>query len=133
MEVVNDNFFNVLAQFKQHLANASFVALDLELTGLRTDKSGKASRYDLVSDRFDKTKLSVTSFIPIQCGLCLFETNPNNDAVTVRAFNFNLFQKPTHGIGDSPFFCQPSSLDFLRSNGFDFNRWIHKGNTVDSK
>jgi len=45
---------------------------------------------------------------------------------TARAFNFALFPHPYQNL-DKRFVCQSSSILFLASHNFDFNKFVYKG------
>lgn len=74
MEVLNNNFAQLLPQVLEDIRNSDFVAIDLELTGLSTgDREVKIASYDNVQHRYTKLVEGAGDFVPNQFGLCTFK------------------------------------------------------------
>jgi CAF1 family ribonuclease len=147
MDVTMHNFWDALDIFKQHLPTASFVAFDLEFTGLGTDLS---SQLDKPERRYEMSREVATEYPPCQFGLAIFrpapvlgDAFPEGDRLAtweVLPFNFNLFPKAVYQsnskqfpMRDAVFSMQSSSAEFLYRNHFDFNKmfghsvsWLRK-------
>jgi poly(A)-specific ribonuclease len=67
---------------------------------------------------------SSRAFVVNQFGLSAYVWE--GGAYRPRTFNFYIFPRPFEGA-DKRFVCQASSLDFLASCGFDFNKAIYDG------
>ena len=69
--------------------------------------------------------------MPIQYGICLFNKNSINGNILAKPYNFYIypFSKDFKysNITDKRFLCQTSALAFLKSNSFDFNKWLIDG------
>ncbi|XP_064601718.1 poly(A)-specific ribonuclease PARN-like [Liolophura sinensis] len=64
----------------------------------------------------------------LQVGLCTFKFDRSKNRYEVKPFNFNVFPKPMFKQApDTRFLCQSSSIDFLASHGFDFNKAFKEG------
>jgi hypothetical protein len=130
MEVTRDNFATVYPKFKELLATCKFLSFDEEMTGIWATGDGmQQKRDDTPQIRYSKMIDVATKYSIIQFGVCLFHEAVDGSSWTATPYNFYLF--PNTG-GD--LVMSPSSIDFLRKNGMDFNMWIGKGITfVDEK
>lgn len=83
---------------------------------------------DELSTRYSKLKSCVQEFTIIQYGVCAFKKNKVTGDYVAKPFNFYIFGADTHDIQSRRIFsATPSSLSFLRSNKFDFNKLIEQG------
>uniref|UniRef100_A0A8C2F2F4 Poly(A)-specific ribonuclease PARN n=1 Tax=Cyprinus carpio TaxID=7962 RepID=A0A8C2F2F4_CYPCA len=68
------------------------------------------------------------NFLLFQFGVCTFRYDQNQSTYVTKAFNFYIFPKPfSRTSPDIKFICQSSSIDFLASQGFDFNKVFRSG------
>eukprot|EP00927_Polykrikos_kofoidii_P078209 TRINITY_DN75053_c0_g1_i1.p1 TRINITY_DN75053_c0_g1~~TRINITY_DN75053_c0_g1_i1.p1 ORF type:complete len:577 (-),score=86.53 TRINITY_DN75053_c0_g1_i1:172-1902(-) len=143
MDVDRDNFEDALVLFEKHLPQATFVSIDLEMTGISGPPATKSSGGDTPTETYAKGRSIVEQpYSIIQVGICLFEENLNTPGkFDCRPFNVYVFPRPVNErdsdgkqIKTQPFIgVSTSSMTFLASNGMDFNRWIAKGvNFTDS-
>ncbi|KAI3424112.1 hypothetical protein D9Q98_009473 [Chlorella vulgaris] len=124
MEVTRHNFKEVLPLVKQALADCQFYAIDCEMTGLFLEDN-KAGPLDDIEERYsEQTLASSRAFVINQFGLSAFVWE--GGAYRPRTFNFYLFPRPSEG-SDKRFVCQSSSIEFLASCNFDFNKVIYDG------
>ncbi|XP_063901740.1 target of EGR1 protein 1-like isoform X1 [Zophobas morio] len=100
----------------QLVAKASFVAVDLELSGLGDLKSLK---HPNLEDRYRLLSLTAKSRAIVSLGLSFFCPLDVND---FQVYSFNILT----ACQDS-YTVDPSSLQFLADNGFDFNKQISEG------
>lgn len=103
------------------------MVIDTEFTGLINGRD--VSIFDTPQEYYTTLLNGASDFLLIQYGLCAFywddlEKNYKNDA-----YNFYLFPRGRPGP-EKMFLCQSSSLDFLASQGFDFNKLIKEGNVL---
>jgi poly(A)-specific ribonuclease len=130
MDVTNKTLRKLFPAIKAAIAEADFIAIDCELTGLNGAQSfDKLEFLDSIQDRYLKVRTSATSFQLIQFGLCTFQWSSFHRAYVAKPFNAYIFPKPSSSsLGFNPtFLCQASSLQFLRTHKFDFNAWINDG------
>ncbi len=81
-----------------------------------------------MQERYDKVRDSVRQFLLVQFGLCTFHYDEAADKYTNRAFNFYVWPRPyARSAPDPRFLCQTSSIDFLVSQDFDFNKLFKTG------
>uniref|UniRef100_A0A673W9H2 Poly(A)-specific ribonuclease PARN n=1 Tax=Salmo trutta TaxID=8032 RepID=A0A673W9H2_SALTR len=67
-------------------------------------------------------------FLLFQFGLCTFTYDQAESNYVIKTFNFYIFPKPFNRTSpDTKFICQSSSIDFLASQGFDFNKVFRHG------
>ncbi|XP_047388705.1 poly(A)-specific ribonuclease PARN isoform X4 [Sciurus carolinensis] len=67
-------------------------------------------------------------FLLFQFGLCTFKYDYTDSKYVTKSFNFYVFPKPfNRSSPDVKFVCQSSSIDFLASQGFDFNKVFRNG------
>ncbi|XP_040134211.1 poly(A)-specific ribonuclease PARN isoform X3 [Ictidomys tridecemlineatus] len=67
-------------------------------------------------------------FLLFQFGLCTFKYDYTDSKYVTKSFNFYVFPKPfSRSSPDVKFVCQSSSIDFLASQGFDFNKVFRNG------
>ncbi|KAI7892470.1 ribonuclease H-like domain-containing protein [Mucor mucedo] len=127
MEVLKSNFEVNLPLIEEALSNADFIAIDTEFTGLTTpDVSFQNS--DELPVRYSKIKNCVQEFTIIQYGVCAFKKNTDTGDYIAKPFNFYIFGADTNEVQSRRIFsATPSSLTFLRSNQFDFNKLIEEG------
>ncbi|GAB4813292.1 hypothetical protein N2152v2_000338 [Parachlorella kessleri] len=121
--VTRSNFAAALPLVRQALAECQFFALDCEMTGLfAEDRQG--AYLDDIQDRYQEMATSASRFVITQFGLSAFAWE--GGSYSARTFNFYTFPRPFEGY-DRRFVSQASSLEFLASCGFDFNKFIHEG------
>ncbi|KAI8368604.1 ribonuclease H-like domain-containing protein [Choanephora cucurbitarum] len=126
MEVLKSDFEAKLPLIEQALIEADFIAIDTEFTGLTTPDVQFQTTDDL-NTRYHKLKHCVQEFTIIQYGVCAFKRTATGD-FEAKPFNFYIFGADTHDIQSRRVFsATPSSLSFLRSNKFDFNKLIEEG------
>lgn len=76
--------------------------------------------------RYRKLVYNAQQFLISQFGLSFFIWQPETSSYVSKTFNFFIFPRPFQDF-DRRFMCQASSLDFLASQGFDFNKFIYDG------
>lgn len=141
MDVDTDNFEEAVAQLEQHLPRATYVAVDLEMTGISGGPDTQGMRGDVPQVRYTKCATVVEQPLQIvQIGLCLFEdvsdigavTAPSCVEIACRPFNTFIFPRPVVerevGVETDPYIGVSSgTLLWLRDQGLDIDRWVSKG------
>uniref|UniRef100_A0AAX7VEE2 Poly(A)-specific ribonuclease PARN n=1 Tax=Astatotilapia calliptera TaxID=8154 RepID=A0AAX7VEE2_ASTCA len=119
MEVTRKNYKDCLNTVYSAIEEADFLAIDGEFSGISDGPNVSALTNGLDTPEERYTKLKKVSnelklfLLPISL-LCRYITKP---------FNFYIFPKPFNRTSpDIKFICQSSSIDFLASQGFDFNK-----------
>ncbi|XP_033630492.1 poly(A)-specific ribonuclease PARN-like [Asterias rubens] len=126
MEVTKKNFKEVLKKLPSILNGASFIAIDGEFTGLHHEV--RPSPYDTPEERYDKLRKGSMDFLLMQFGMCVFKYEKQKSRYVVHPFNFYVFPHPvSNRKPDHRFLCQSSSIDFLTSFNFDFNKVFRDG------
>ncbi|CAF4900755.1 unnamed protein product [Pieris macdunnoughi] len=124
MEVTRNNFKEVLPLVSESIEEADFLVIDAEFTGLINGKD--VSMFDSPEEYYLTLLNGSTEFLLIQFGLCAFTWDEKTKKYQNDAYNFYLYPRGRPGP-DKMFLCQSSSLDFLASQGFDFNKLIREG------
>ncbi|XP_051037418.1 poly(A)-specific ribonuclease PARN isoform X4 [Phodopus roborovskii] len=130
MEIIRSNFKINLHKVYQAIEEADFFAIDGEFSGISDGPSVTAltSGFDTPEERYQKLKKHSMDFLLFQFGLCAFKYDHTNSKHITKSFNFYVFPKPfSRSSPDVKFVCQSSSIDFLASQGFDFNKVFCSG------
>ncbi|XP_005103432.1 poly(A)-specific ribonuclease PARN [Aplysia californica] len=128
MEVTKHNFNEELDSVLESIKSCTFMAIDGEFTGLDAFDGGNAAPFDTPEERYNKQRLGSTDFLLVQFGLCTFQVDAEKQRYEARPYNFYVFPKPhNRQAPDRRFLCQSSSIDFLISQGFDFNKVFREG------
>lgn len=126
VDITKSNFDEHFASIETAIAEADFIALDTEFTGLLIDNENKNSLFDTCAERYTKLRESATQFTICQIGLSAFKKDPEENKYVSSTYNFYLFPSSFFPI-DVRFSCQASSFDFLRRYEFNFNSWVYEG------
>lgn len=110
------------------IEESCFIALDGEFTGLDAANQSHLVPFDTHEERYLKVKKSCCDFLMCQIGICTFKYNRQTQRYEAKPFNFYVFPRPySRAAPDLRFLCQASSIDFLASQGFDFNKVFKEG------
>ncbi|XP_058237036.1 poly(A)-specific ribonuclease PARN isoform X2 [Hemibagrus wyckioides] len=83
---------------------------------------------DTPEERYSKLRKHSMDFLLFQFGICTFRYDQSQSKYFTKAFNFYIFPKPfSRASPDIKFICQSSSIEFLASQGFDFNKVFRDG------
>ncbi|XP_019718110.1 poly(A)-specific ribonuclease PARN isoform X2 [Hippocampus comes] len=125
MEVTRKSFKDCLILVYTAIEEADFLAIDGEFSGISDGPSVSAltNGLDTPEERYTKLKKHSMDFLLFQFGLCTFKYDQKDAKYVTKTFNFYIFPKPFNRTSpDIKFICQSSSIDFLASQGFDFNK-----------
>ncbi|CEI93743.1 hypothetical protein RMCBS344292_07971 [Rhizopus microsporus] len=127
MEILKSDFEQKLPFIKKAILEADFIAIDCEFTGL-TPPHININNADDLAQRYSKIRSSVEEFTIVQYGVCTFKRDKETGDFIARPFNFYIFgNDPDNMQSRRVFSVDASSLAFLHSNNFDFNKWIKEG------
>ncbi|KAJ1527889.1 hypothetical protein ONE63_007825 [Megalurothrips usitatus] len=129
MDVTKKNFASILPELKKAIDEAEFIAIDLEFTGLSSGgREVEPLPFDTPRQYYEKLHQKALDFLPIQFGLCIFQHDSKGNRYTYQGYNFYMYPfSKLKGFPDSTFLSQSSSLAFLISHGFDFNKAFGEG------
>uniref|UniRef100_A0A8K9V7H0 Poly(A)-specific ribonuclease PARN n=1 Tax=Oncorhynchus mykiss TaxID=8022 RepID=A0A8K9V7H0_ONCMY len=130
MEVTRTNFKDSLSTVYSAIEEADFLAIDGEFSGISDgpNVSALTNGLDTPEERYMKLKKHSMDFLLFQFGLCTFTYDQAESKYVIKTFNFYIFPKPFNRTSpDTKFICQSSSIDFLASQGFDFNKVFRHG------
>ncbi|KAM9769538.1 poly(A)-specific ribonuclease PARN [Menidia menidia] len=125
MEVTRQNFKDCLSSVYSAIDEADFLAIDGEFSGISDgpNVSALTNGLDTPEERYTKLKKHSMDFLLFQFGLCTFKYDQTKSKYITKPFNFYIFPKQFNRTSpDIKFICQSSSIDFLASQGFDFNK-----------
>ncbi|KAJ8957351.1 hypothetical protein NQ318_004830 [Aromia moschata] len=126
MEVTASNFKSVLPEVEAAIKKCTFMSIDCEMTGLNTVHN--INVYDTPKQYYEKVRKSCKEFLVIQYGLSMFRYDKDTNLFKHQTYNFYIFRRPMNrNIPDQRFLCQTSSIQFLISQGFDFNKLFKEG------
>lgn len=112
---VDQQHFNVhLLDILRHIANAEFVAFDLEMSGIGT--SPRRSRKPSIQEVYEDVKAAAETYQVLQVGITCIEKDEESDMYVARPYNFHLSPLFLQGdrLGIERNFCFSSSaLHFL--------------------
>lgn len=117
------NFHAMLPSLREALQSCEFYSFDCEMTGLYLE----TTREDYLDDydtRYEKAASGAEQFLITQFGISAFCWQDGQ--WNAKTFNFYVFPRVTDSF-DRRFMCQASSIEFLTSHGFDFNRCFYEG------
>ncbi|KAI9260569.1 CAF1 family ribonuclease-domain-containing protein [Phascolomyces articulosus] len=126
MEISKHDFVKKFPQVADAILEADCIAIDAEFSGLRLNTSIQ-SQFDDQQARYNKLCESAKEYSIIQFGVCAFKKKGPREYVA-KPFNFYIFGGDTPTVtSNRSFLSSASSLQFLRSHNFDFNKWIDEG------
>ncbi|XP_043743760.1 poly(A)-specific ribonuclease PARN-like isoform X3 [Cervus elaphus] len=131
-EQVPIDFQSNLHKVYQAIEEADFFAIDGEFSDLGISDGPSVTAltngFDTAEERYQKLKKHSMDFLLFQFGLCTFKYDYTDSKYITKSFNFYVFPKPfNRSSPDVKFVCQSSSIDFLASQGFDFNKVFRNG------
>ncbi|KAG8558312.1 hypothetical protein GDO81_016948 [Engystomops pustulosus] len=130
MDITWSNFKKQLPVVCQAIAEADFLAIDGEFSGISDGPSFTTltNSLDTPEERYEKLKAHSMEFLLFQFGLCTFKYDDVKAKYIIKSFNFYIFPRPfNRNSPDKKFVCQSSSIDFLANQGFDFNKVFRDG------
>lgn len=123
--MTRQNYKDSLNTVYSAIEEADFLAIDGEFSGISDgpNVSALTNGLDTPEERYTKLKKHSMDFLLFQFGLCTFKYDQTKSKYITKPFNFYIFPKPFNRTSpDVKFICQSSSIDFLASQGFDFNK-----------
>lgn len=135
VDVTKSNFEQELESIQESIQNSSFIAIDLEFTGIALGSAFKNFYYDSLQCRYEKYRAIASNFAPMQFGLSTFTWNKDdqgagNKLYIAKAWNFYTFPDDgDHTVSlQRTFTSNPSSLKFLAvDSNFDVSKWVKEG------
>ncbi|XP_011787537.1 PREDICTED: poly(A)-specific ribonuclease PARN-like, partial [Colobus angolensis palliatus] len=128
MEIIRSNFKSNLHKVYQAIEEADFFAIDGEFSGISDGPSVSAltNGFDTPEERYQKLKKHSMDFLLFQFGLCTFKYDYTDSKYY---FSASLYIPATNITKTCVLFTlfQSSSIDFLASQGFDFNKVFRNG------
>ncbi|CAH2241184.1 jg3250 [Pararge aegeria aegeria] len=126
MEITRMNFSEQLENITKNLKRSCFVAFDAEFTAILTEYCFKHRLFDTNKERYDLIKNEVSKMIMTQVGLTMFQYNREDDGYAAVGYTFHLCPQAVADI-DQSFIFQASTLQFLCTHNFNFNKFIYDG------
>jgi poly(A)-specific ribonuclease len=126
MEVTSSNFKEILPELENVINKSTFLSIDCEFSGLNV--VSEINAFDTPKQYYEKIRKNCKDFLVIQYGISAFRFEPADGGFKQQTYNFYIFRRPINrNIPDQRFLCQTSSINFLTSQGFDFNKLFKSG------
>ncbi|EJW86356.1 CAF1 family ribonuclease [Wuchereria bancrofti] len=124
IEVNKENLSVTWPYLLLSIRNASFISLDLELSGLGIQKGWLAKSLE---ERYDVIRKSAQSRSVLSVGIATFQlvSRKETDAKKKLKYRCQVFNILT--LCTVPFIVEADGFQFLSKHKFDFNRWINLG------
>ncbi|KAL6845839.1 hypothetical protein ACP4OV_024414 [Aristida adscensionis] len=128
-QVTRGNLAEALEELRRRVREATFVGLDLEMSGVTSAPWRDIFELDRADVRYLKLRDSAQRFAALQLGVCPFRWDPAKSAFVAHPHNFFIFPRKELPIDFSSheFLCQTTSIDFLAKYQFDFNTCFREG------
>ncbi|RWS12161.1 poly(A)-specific ribonuclease PARN-like domain-containing protein 1 [Dinothrombium tinctorium] len=127
IEVTNENFEQLLPSIEETIRMASFVAIDMELSGLNASPALKPTLFDSIEERYRKQRETVNRFVCCQFGLTCFKRDPFVNKYTAKSFGFYLCPRSLGESRSKRFAFDASAVEFLSDYGLDFSKVLNAG------
>jgi len=126
MDLHKDNIHLYVQQIKNAITDASFVALDCELSGLGDRKKINAPGID---DRYKNTGLVAKTRSIISIGLSTYalQTPSSTQSSNVKSWSYRVQSYNIMVLCGEDYIVEPGSLRFLVEHGFDFKKQYSLG------
>mmetsp|Transcript_32691 Transcript_32691/g.56868 ORF Transcript_32691/g.56868 Transcript_32691/m.56868 type:complete len:475 (+) Transcript_32691:2829-4253(+) len=124
MEVTRLNFLKLMPQILEDIQSSTFVAYDMEHTGIYADKRLQNTAMDTLLHRYMKIRESIRVLYPLQVGIVTFHNHGNR--FEARPYSFYLYPRSKPNL-ERTFLIQSSSVEFLSGHNFDFNKTFRDG------
>ncbi|CAI4232743.1 unnamed protein product [Auanema sp. JU1783] len=122
VEVTENNFKSVWPYLLESLKNADVIALDMELSGLGSQKLLMSKN---IEDRYEVIRQAALSRSVLSVGLAFFKIEKKDEEkrrIKLRSQVFNILT-----LCSQPFTIEPDALAFLSKHNFDFNLLFSSG------
>ncbi|CAN6239776.1 unnamed protein product [Urochloa humidicola] len=127
-QVTRGNLTEALEELRGRVREATFVGLDLEMSGVTSAPWRDTFELDSADVRYLKLRDSAERFAALQLGVCPFRWDPAKSAFVAHPHNFFIFpRKELSDCSSHEFLCQTTSIDFLAKYQFDFNTCFREG------
>ncbi|CAL5026989.1 unnamed protein product [Urochloa decumbens] len=127
-QVTRGNLAEALEELRGRVREATFVGLDLEMSGVTSAPWRDTFELDRADVRYLKLRDSAERFAALQLGVCPFRWDPAKSAFIAHPHNFFIFpRKELTDCSSHEFLCQTTSIDFLAKYQFDFNTCFREG------
>jgi len=126
MLITTVNFANELPNIKKNIAQADFIAIDTELTGV--EPPSDVSKYQNPEQKYQSLSKSVSNYIIYQMGIVTFQWDEVRNVYVVTPYNFYVIPNQGKTNLQRQFVFSGSGIDFKRTvKTQDFNKWIYEG------
>lgn len=134
MEITKENFEQCFPDIEKKILNCDFCSIDCELSGITNFKD--LNSFDTPRSRYEKMKKNDQKYLILQFGLCVFKLKEGHtNEYEATAYNCFLFPRSQTAkySEDVSFSALNSSIEFLSTQSFDFNKVFGHGITFMSK
>jgi poly(A)-specific ribonuclease len=128
MEITKENFEECFPDMEKKILECDFCSIDCELSGITNFKD--LNSFDTPRSRYEKMKKNDQKYLILQFGLCVFKLKDGQSTeYEATAYNCFLFPRSQNSkySEDVSFSALNSSIEFLSSQNFDFNKVFSQG------
>lgn len=119
MDLNRTTFPAMLPTLLKVISESHFIAFDLELSGIPTQRRRYAEGKSTLQERYWEVKCAAEQFQILQVGLTCVEEDLMNAKYTTRSFNFNLSPLISEGLDiERTFSYSSGAVDFLLRHGY---------------
>jgi poly(A)-specific ribonuclease len=129
MDVTKRSFPGRLLEILEHMSNAEFVCIDLELSGVAS-RSHNRTEQQTLEDRYQEVKAAAERYTILQIGLTFVTLSRNEDenVYITRPYNFNLDPVIEQDLELERIFAfQSGAVKFLRAHNFNIAEPFENG------
>uniref|UniRef100_A0A9J2PAX4 C3H1-type domain-containing protein n=1 Tax=Ascaris lumbricoides TaxID=6252 RepID=A0A9J2PAX4_ASCLU len=124
LEVNRENITTIWPYLLISIRNASFISLDLELSGLGIRKGWSSQSLE---DRYQVIRESARSRAILSIGISIFRLLKRKETDQKKRVKYQCQVFNILSLCAAPFVVEPDGLQFLARHKFDFNRLINLG------
>lgn len=129
VEVNRENLNTIWPYLLTCIRNASFISVDLELSGLGVKKGWSAKDVQL---RYETIRESARTRSILSLGISTFRLLKRKETDQKKRIKYSCQVFNMLTLREEPFVVEPGGLQFLAKHNFDFNRLIQLGITYHS-
>ncbi|XP_030752804.1 pre-piRNA 3'-exonuclease trimmer-like [Sitophilus oryzae] len=125
-EININNFSLLYPEIKKSFQDAKFIGVDFEFSALNPIVEFSPSIFDSPSERYYKLKANIENVVPLQVGLTAFIFDSKKNSYCGKIYTFYVQPACFQHIHRN-FYFQSSTINFLKSYNFDFNKFAYSG------
>ncbi|CAD6505427.1 BgTH12-00918 [Blumeria graminis f. sp. triticale] len=136
MDLCQNEFRRQLLDILDQISDATFVTIDLEMSGIATRHKNSSNDRSLdlakptLQQQYEEVKSAAETYQMLQMGITIVKEEREKDFYIARPYNFNVSPLSSSGVDiglQRIIRFSSSACDFLLKNGFDFGKVFRAG------